>query len=119
MIAFPPEWQKTTLNTPMTGDILGADLDIDVKEVVDAMPKMMQLPNGMIVPEKLFVGELHGGLEIEITLMSKQESRKTEQQLAAQQRERKEEKTRQRHEALRQKREEERKTQPELFDLGE
>jgi hypothetical protein len=93
--------------------------DFCLPEVVDAMPKMVQLPNGMIVPEKLFVGELHDGREIEISLMSEEESREVEQRLAAQQREREEEKTRQRHEALRQKREEERKTQPDLFDLGD
>ena len=93
-------------------------------EIVDAIPRMVQLPNGMIVPEKFLVGESGDGREIEIGFLDKEESREQErrlqeQQLQEQKRDREEEKKQKRLEEFRRKREEERKTQPDLFDLGD
>lgn len=93
--------------------------DFSLPEVVDAMPKLVQLPNGMVVPERIFDRLCNDGREIEISFADEAQSEEIERQLAEQERAREEEKTRQRHEALRQKREEERKTQPDLFDLGD
>lgn len=93
--------------------------DFCLPEVVDAMPRMVQLPNGMIVPEKFLVGESGDGRKIEIGFLDDEESRELERQLQEQQRAREEEKKQQRHEELRRKREEEGKTQPDLFELGD
>ncbi len=88
-------------------------------EVVEAMPRFRQLPNGMIVPESLNLGKSADGREIEVSFMNEEESKELDRQLAEQERAREEEQTRLRHEELRRKREEERKTQPDLFDLGD
>lgn len=93
--------------------------DFCLPEVVDAMPRMVQLPNGMIVPEKFLVGESGDGRKIEIGFLDKEESRELERQLQEQQLAREEEKKQKRLEEFRRKREEERKTQPDLFDLGD
>lgn len=88
-------------------------------QIVEAMPRFRQLPNGMIVPEKLVLGETGNGREIEIGFLDEEDSKELERQLAEQERAREEEKMRIRHEELRRKREEERKTQPDLFNLGD
>lgn len=93
--------------------------DFCLPEIVDAMPKLVQLSNGMVVPDSLVIGRLHDGREIEISLAGEAETQGIERELTAPQRAREEEKTRQRHEALRRKREEDRKTQPDMFDLGD
>lgn len=83
------------------------------------MPKLVQLSNGMVIPERIFDRLCNDGRDIEISFADEAESKEIERQLAEQKRAREEEKTRQQHEALRQKREEERKMQPDLFDLGD
>lgn len=95
--------------------------DFCLPQVVEAMPKFVRLPNGMVLPERIFDRICSDGneREIEISFADEEESREIERQFAEQQRAREEEKTRQRHEELRRKREEERKTQPDLFDLGD
>ncbi len=93
--------------------------DFCLPEVVDAIPRMVQLPNGMIVPEKFLAGESGDGREIEIGVLDKEKSRERERQLQEQKRAREEEKKQKRIEEFRRKREEESKTQPDLFDLGD
>lgn len=88
-------------------------------EVEDAMPRLVQLPNGMMVPEGLIMGRTANGHDIEIRFMSDEESKEVERLLRDKQRAREEEKARQRLEARRKKRAKERRTQPELFDLGD
>ena len=88
-------------------------------KVVNAIPSMVQLPNGMIVPEKLLVGDSSDDREIEVGFLSKEESLEVERKIQEQQRAREEEDKRKRHEELRKKRKEERKTQPDLFDFGD
>ena len=93
--------------------------DFCLPEVVDAIPQFVQLPNGMIVPEKFVGAELDEGREIEIGLLDEEESRKLEAELLERKRALEEEKRHALHEKLRKKREEERETQPDLFDLGD
>ena len=93
--------------------------DFCLPEVIDAMPQWVQLPNGMIVPERFLESELNDERKVEVGFLSDEESEELERQLDAQQRDREEEKARKRHENLRRQREEERKTQPDLFDPGE
>ena len=95
--------------------------DFCLPHVVDAMPKLVQLPNGMVIPERIFDRLCDDGNEpeIEISYADEAESKEIARRIAEEKRVRDEEKTRQRHEELRQKREEERKTQPDLFDLGD
>ena len=57
--------------------------------------------------------------QIEISLEDEAKSKEIEQRLAEERRAREEVKTWLRHEELRRKREEERKTQPDLFDVGD
>ena len=93
--------------------------DFCLPEVVDAIPRFVQLPNGMIVPEKSVDREPDGKCKIEIELLNEEESRKLEEELIAREREKEEEKRRARNEKLRKKREKESKNQPALFDFGD
>jgi hypothetical protein len=94
--------------------------DFCLPQVVDAMPRFVRLPNGMVLPERIFDRLCSDDeREIEISFADEAQSKEIERRLAEEQRARKEEKTRQRHEELRRTREEERKTQPDLFDLGD
>ena len=87
-------------------------------DVINDMPRFIELPNGLISMEK------SAPLPVEISLMDEEESRQFEEalrlreQLALDKKQKAEEEKRcQRLEALEKKREEERKIQPELFDL--
>lgn len=93
--------------------------DFCLPEIVDAMPRMVQLPNGMIAPGDFLSGTPGDGPKIGVSFLNEEESVVLEQQLQERERAWKEEQKGKRHEALRRKREEERKSQPELFDLGD
>lgn len=88
-------------------------------EVEEAKPRLMQLPNGMMAPESLFLGQTVGGRHIEIGFMSAEKSEDLARQLEEKKWVQEEEKKERHLEALREKRAEERRTQPELFDLGD
>ena len=93
--------------------------DFCLPEVVDAIPRFVQLPNGMIVPEKSADREPDRKRKIEIELLNEEDSRKLEEELAERERKRQEEKRRALQEKLRKKREKESKNQPDLFDFGD
>lgn len=93
--------------------------DFCLPQVTEAIPRMVQLPNGMVVPEKFVIGESSDSRLIEIEFLDEEESRELERQLREQKRAREEEKRQKRREELRRKREEECKTQLDLFDLGD
>lgn len=83
-------------------------------DVLNSMPRFVELPNGMISIER----------PVEISVMDVEESRELEEALRLREQEKREkkkkvqaERQKKRQEALEQQREEERKIQPELFDL--
>ena len=93
--------------------------DFCLPEVVDAIPRFVQLPNGMIVPEKSVDRLPDDNRKIEIEILNEEESRKLEEELLDRERKREEEERRALQERHRKKREKESKNQPDLFDFGD
>ena len=93
--------------------------DFCLPEVVDAIPRFVQLPNGMIVPEKSVDRKPDSKRKIEIETLNEEDSRKLEKEMVERERKREEGKRHALHEKLRKKREKESKNQPDLFNFGD
>ncbi len=93
--------------------------DFCLRHVVETTLRMVELPNGMIVPAKFAGDESDDGPRIEIGVLNEEDSLELERQLREKEQAREEEKKEKRRAALRRKRENENKTQLDLFDPGD